>query len=153
MKTIAIVGTRDYSHVYIDPLFAWLGGWLQKRQREAVQQKPTPAMPPVMIVSGDGGNVDLAAKAVFLETYKLPFMAFPADWHGPLKKRSGPIRNSYIATMADAGIAIHDGYSRGTLDTINNLKQRGMPTLIAYPHQNMRKAASEIRDFLKDVLE
>lgn len=82
----------------------------------------------VEIVSGGGGNVDLAAKRYAASPnpdwdYDKPlkYKEFPADWdkHG---KAAGPIRNKQIAEYSDALLIIWDGESRGS----KNMKEEMM---------------------------
>lgn len=82
----------------------------------------------VKIISGGGGNIDMAAEQ-FALSMKFPFQEFPADWnqHG---KAAGPIRNRQMAEMADVGIVVWDGQSRGTLNMVTELVKRRRPIFV-----------------------
>jgi hypothetical protein len=53
----------------------------------------------------------------------------PANWnkHG---KAAGPIRNKEMAEYADAAIIVWDGYSKGALNMIQQIKKVGKPYFI-----------------------
>lgn len=86
----------------------------------------------VKIISGGGGNIDMAAEQFALKM-KFPFQEFPADWdkHG---KAAGPIRNRQMAAAADVGIVVWDGDSRGTLNMMTELVKRRR-TVFVWPAQ------------------
>lgn len=82
----------------------------------------------VKIISGGGGNIDMAAEQFALQM-RFPFQVFPADWekHG---KAAGPIRNRQMAEAADVGIVVWDGQSRGTLNMVTELVKRRRPVYV-----------------------
>lgn len=84
----------------------------------------------VILVHGDSGDVDAAARGLGTDLYNTEHEPHPADWdtHG---KAAGPIRNEEMAKAgADLCIAIWDGKSRGTLDMIKRATQHGIPVRI-----------------------
>lgn len=146
---IAIVGTRDMPKRLLYKLFVPLGVWLQTEQRMYSRLPP-----PVMVVTGGGGNVDLGIEWMARE-YKIPYCVFPADWHGPDKKGAGPIRNQWIADECHAAIALHNGSSTGTLDTINRAKFANKLTRILYPlnYAQTNTALADLKDSIEGILE
>lgn len=56
----------------------------------------------------------------------IPVKRFPADWatHG---RAAGPIRNSEMIEYADQVIAVWDGKSKGTGDTVRKARRAGLP--------------------------
>jgi predicted Rossmann fold nucleotide-binding protein DprA/Smf involved in DNA uptake len=79
-------------------------------------------------ISGGGGNIDNAAKDFAIKRHT-PFQEFPADWtaHG---KAAGPIRNRQMADVADAGVIVWDGESRGAFNMLTELLKRGKPVYV-----------------------
>lgn len=64
----------------------------------------------------------------------LPVEEFPANWelHG---RSAGYIRNSEMASNADALIAVWDGKSKGTLNMIEVARKKGLEVFIyEVPH-------------------
>ena len=87
--------------------------------------------PDDLVVSGDGGNVDVAAvKAA--EYYGRNRLVFPAQWtrHG---KPAGPIRNTLIVANIDRLVAFWDGKSSGTGDTVRKARKLGIPVEVISP--------------------
>lgn len=78
--------------------------------------------PITQIIEGNADGVDKGAgfyaieRAIKLET-------FPPDWS--LGKGAGYIRNKEMVDVCDKGIAIWDGISKGTKDTIIGLRKQG----------------------------
>lgn len=78
------------------------------------------------VIQGDCQGPDRDGAAFFRALPSPPVIkGVPADWqkHG---KAAGPIRNSQMAEMGDALIAIWDGRSRGTKDMIDKARRRGL---------------------------
>jgi len=85
-------------------------------------------LPISRVISGDSGNVDLAAEQ-WAKDRGLRFTAYPADWesHG---KAAGPIRNAHMAEAGDMLMAFWDGKSRGTRSMIREARDRGLPVSV-----------------------
>lgn len=104
---------------------------------------------PPIIVSGNGGNVDIQAKKL-AERYDLPTLIFPARWKRG--KDQGFIRNTYIAEHCDVGFALWDGSSNGTQDTVTKIRKLGKPAIVCsvydsdVPYKNFRQ---EVYDALQ----
>lgn len=71
-----------------------------------------------VIVSGGARGADAHAKEYALR-FGYHYVEVPANWGGVLKKQAGLARNSIIVDLADAVIAVWDGKSTGTKDTID----------------------------------
>lgn len=86
---------------------------------------------PTEIVSGGCKGPDLLGER-YAEENGLKIKRFLADWqaHG---KAAGPIRNSQMATYADALIALWDGQSAGTADMIRKAKKRNLKVFVLQP--------------------
>lgn len=76
------------------------------------------------IVSGGARGADAHAKTIALRD-GFHYVEVPAHWDGPLKKQAGMARNTIIVDIADAVIAVWDGSSKGTKDTIDKAKADG----------------------------
>ena len=78
-----------------------------------------------VVISGGAAGVDTWAEAAAL-FHGLETIVFPAQWdrHG---RAAGMMRNSDIVGVADRLVAFWDGVSRGTEDSINQARARGIP--------------------------
>jgi hypothetical protein len=76
------------------------------------------------VISGGAQGVD-SLGASWANTNKIPCSFFMADWkqHG---KAAGPIRNSLMASEAEALILVWDGQSRGSNDMLNKANAKGL---------------------------
>ena len=110
---IAIVGSRAFGDC--DTVFAKLVEVLKELNL---------SFEDILLVSGGAKGVDRCAEFIAREVLKVPFLVFPANWD-KFGRSAGPIRNSYIAEVADVVIAFPSGESKGTWDTINKAKLRG----------------------------
>jgi predicted Rossmann fold nucleotide-binding protein DprA/Smf involved in DNA uptake len=82
-----------------------------------------------IIVSGGARGADAHAKTIaFRDGFH--YIEVPAHWDGPLKKGAGFARNSAIVDLADRIIAVWDGKSKGTLDTMNKAKEAGKDPVV-----------------------
>lgn len=77
-----------------------------------------------VIVSGGAGGADTHAKIIALRD-GFHYVEVPAHWTGVHKKQAGMARNSIIVDVSDAVIAVWDGRSSGTNDTILKAKEAG----------------------------
>jgi len=75
-----------------------------------------------VIVSGGARGADTHAKT-YAERNGFHYVEAPAFWDRG--KQAGMERNSIIVDVADAVIAVWDGKSRGTNDTIQKAKEAG----------------------------
>ena len=82
------------------------------------------------IVSGGARGVDSFAERYAWE-HSIPTVIFKPDW-AKYGKRAGFIRNKDIVERADFVLAVWDGESRGTLDSINHARKLGKPVEIVY---------------------
>lgn len=83
---------------------------------------------PDVIIHGDGSNVDRIAPlwatkcGAEVETHPVP------DWAWEqVGRKAGPLRNQHMVNNAEAVVAIWDGSSPGTKDTIHKAEARGLP--------------------------
>ena len=72
------------------------------------------------VISGGAGGPDRAGE-IWAEDTKTPMEQFKPNWR--LGRGAGLARNGDMVATADALIAIYDGESKGTLDTIEKMKQ------------------------------
>lgn len=111
-QRIAIVGSRDFPNL--------------DQVREYVRSLPLDTV----IVSGGARGVDTVAEfeanRVGLQT-----LIFPADWS--LGRWAGYARNRDIVAAADELVAFWDGYSKGTLHSVELARKRGIPVRIYGP--------------------
>lgn len=78
----------------------------------------------IVIVSGTARGADRLGERYARERgYRVE--RFPADWYRD-GIAAGPIRNTQMATHADALVAFWDGKSRGTRDMIEKAKERNL---------------------------
>lgn len=82
----------------------------------------------ITIISGNAQGADILGE-LFAKENKLNLEIYPANWsmHG---KAAGYIRNTKMANISDCLIAFWDGKSKGTKNTINNMKRLNKPVLI-----------------------
>ena len=82
------------------------------------------------IISGGATGADALAERYAQETGK-PLTVFKPDWekHG---KAAGPIRNRAIIESADLVLALWDGQSKGTADSLKKAKALGKKTRIIW---------------------
>lgn len=106
MKTI-IAGTRNLNMDGVLPLL--LRGFNEWEITE--------------VVSGHGGNVDLAGEKWAMMN-DIPLKIFFANWD--IGRAAGPIRNKQMANYADALVCIWDGKSRGSFNMIEEANKRGL---------------------------
>lgn len=80
------------------------------------------------IIAGGAYGVDTTAIEI-AEDLEIPYTVMPADWdtHG---KSAGFRRNSAMAAVADALIAVWDGESKGTSHMILVAKARGLKVYV-----------------------
>lgn len=80
------------------------------------------------IISGGAAGADALGER-YATAEKIPLTVIIADWqkHG---KAAGPMRNTEIVERADQIIAIWDGQSTGTADTIRKAKAQGKEVMI-----------------------
>jgi hypothetical protein len=78
-----------------------------------------------MVVSGGAKGADAVAEQ-WAKKYNFPITVFEPDWekHG---KAAGFVRNAQIADYGDFCVALWDGKSKGTRNTIDLFLDRGKP--------------------------
>lgn len=82
------------------------------------------------IISGGAKGADTEAARWAVQN-KVKLVEYPADWatHG---RAAGPIRNEQIIKDCDFVLAIWDGLSRGTANSLSIAKRLKKPTMIIY---------------------
>jgi len=85
---------------------------------------------PKEIISGGATGADSMA-VEFAVKNGVKLTVFQPDWktHGRV---AGPIRNKLIIESADALLAFWDGKSKGTKNSIDLAKKKGIPTNVEY---------------------
>lgn len=83
---------------------------------------------PTVVVSGRAPGVDLLGERWATE-HGVPIDPYPAQWivNGRYDRQAGKRRNSVMVRNADALVAVWDGYSGGTADTIRKAKAAKLP--------------------------
>jgi hypothetical protein len=77
------------------------------------------------VVSGCATGADSLGEYYAFQN-NIPIKKFPADWDKH-NKSAGPIRNSKMASYADAAIVIWDGVSKGSKHMIYEMSMRKKP--------------------------
>jgi predicted Rossmann fold nucleotide-binding protein DprA/Smf involved in DNA uptake len=85
-----------------------------------------------VVVSGGAAGVDTWAEEAARDR-GLQTLVLHADWDG-LGREAGPIRNAEIIANADTVVAFWDGKSRGTLNTLVQAREAGLPITILDPN-------------------
>jgi hypothetical protein len=83
----------------------------------------------VRVIHGGARGADRLAERV-ARVYGYAVQAYPADWevHG---NAAGPIRNRLMLDRnPDRVLAFHKNQSRGTQDTIDEARRRGIPVTV-----------------------
>lgn len=80
------------------------------------------------IISGGATGADALGER-YAKAEKIPLTVITADWK-TYGKAAGPMRNTEIVERAERVIAIWDGKSTGTADTIRKAKAQGKEVLI-----------------------
>lgn len=86
----------------------------------------------ITVISGCALGVDTFGIR-WAEERGLPVMRYPADWDR-YGKSAGPRRNSQMAVVADALVALWDGESPGTRHMIQEADKRGLRVYVFSPH-------------------
>lgn len=83
---------------------------------------------PSVIISGHARGADKLGED-WAKLHDIPCEKYPADWD-KYGKRAGFMRNEYMASKADALIALWDGNSRGTKHMIETMQKLKLPIFI-----------------------
>lgn len=80
---------------------------------------------PSLVISGTAPGADRVGEK-WARDKGIPVQRMPADWdmHG---KRAGYLRNTAMAEVADGGLGLWDGVSRGTAHMTRELERLGKP--------------------------
>lgn len=113
MRTI-IAGSRAIGRLSAR---TWNYDYLKELVRRAVLES---GIEITAVISGGAGGPDRAGE-IWAEDTKTPMKQFKPNWR--LGRGAGLARNGDMVATADALIAIHDGESKGTLDTIEKMKR------------------------------
>lgn len=83
---------------------------------------------PSMIISGNARGADKLGED-WAKLHDIQCEKYPANWD-KYGKRAGLLRNEYMASKADALIALWDGNSRGTKHMIETMQKLKLPIFI-----------------------
>jgi hypothetical protein len=83
-----------------------------------------------LVISGGAKGADTLAEK-WAHEHKIEIMIFPADWKR-YGRAAGPIRNTKIINESTHLIAFAAISSKGTLDTINKAKAKGLKIRIVH---------------------
>jgi len=117
MTRIVIAGSRDYNDYE-----KMETSWNNYLKREELKPED------VIIITGGAKGADTQAKKLAKEQ-GIKHRQYLPNWH-EYGKKAGPIRNAEMIKNADRLIAFWDEKSRGTANTIQLAKRKGIPTLI-----------------------
>ncbi len=81
-----------------------------------------------VVISGAARGADRFGERYAKEN-NIEIEQYPADWN-QYGKSAGYIRNSQMANVADALIAIWDGTSKGTKNMINTAEKKGLKVFV-----------------------
>ena len=90
------------------------------RDAQLILDEPTITV----ILCGMARGVDLAGKR-WAEANSIPVEEYPANWK-KYGKAAGPIRNTFMASRADALLLMWDGESRGSAHMKQAAQERGL---------------------------
>lgn len=92
---------------------------------QAIRESP---WSPDTIIHGDASGVDELARKYAIHTHTEYEVHEIPDWAwATIGRKCGPLRNGYMVEQADAVVAIWDGESSGTKDTITQAEADGLP--------------------------
>lgn len=88
---------------------------------------------PSLVISGTAPGADRLGEK-WAKDRGTPVQRLPADWdtHG---KRAGFLRNTAMAEIADGGLGLWDGSSRGTAHMTREMERLGKPTHVVLVRQ------------------
>lgn len=89
---------------------------------------------PSLVISGTAPGADRIGEK-WANDRGTPVQRMPADWdeHG---KRAGFLRNTSMAEIADGGLALWDGVSRGTAHMTSELERLKKPVHVVRVYQS-----------------
>lgn len=96
------------------------------------------------VISGGAVGVDSLGAQWAIQNNKKVIRMLP-DWKS-YGKMAGLARNSLMVEEADAVIAIWDGKSRGTMDTITKTKKKAIPLYIKKHEEKAPEVAKRIEE-------
>jgi hypothetical protein len=114
IKKIAIIGSRTFNDY---PMLESIVMGVMKDKGV----KPSD----VTIVSGGARGADALGRE-FAQKHSAQYLEFPADWE-KFGKRAGFVRNADIVKNSDFVVALWDGQSRGTGNSLELAQQAGKP--------------------------
>lgn len=96
----------------------------------AMEDAALAGIKPTEVICGMARGADLLGKE-WADRRNIPVREFEPDWttHG---RAAGPIRNSEMAAVADALVAVWDGESKGTRDMIKKAQKKGLKVYVHY---------------------
>ena len=77
------------------------------------------------IISGGAKGADALGEA-YANAHNIPLEIYKPDWK-KYGRKAGPLRNEQMAKLADAGIGLWDGQSRGTRHMHSYMQKIGKP--------------------------
>ena len=112
MKTIAIVGGRDFD--FVEQFFDCVDDVVGSQHEY------------VTIISGGARGADSLAETYAIDN-ELQFEEYPAEWkvNGKYRREAGMVRNTKMAKAADIVIAFWNGRSAGTKQMIQESLKYG----------------------------
>ena len=124
-QTLMIVGSRSVS--------AALSKEIKQLVHQVIERTPRGT---TFLSGGCASGADYYCR-FWCGVYKLPYLEAVAHWADPRTnkrdKSAGLKRNSLLVEWADRCVAIWDGVSPGTRDSVNKAIDKGIPVVIKWP--------------------
>ncbi len=79
---------------------------------------------PTVVISGTAGGVDKAGE-IWAKARGIPVEQYPANWQR-YGKASGFVRNSQMVKVAEAGVFVWDGVSKGVMQCCKEATRKGL---------------------------
>lgn len=100
----------------------------QRLMGTVMQSAAAQGIVPTVVLSGTARGADRLGEA-WARMNDIPIERYPAAWE-TLGARAGYLRNSVMASKAEALVAIWDGKSKGTKHMIEIARARGLLTFV-----------------------
>ena len=120
---VGIVGSRSITEYEPVRLAIWQSPWFESKDMTP------PKKWGYTLVSGGADGVDSSA-AEFAEEVGVPIDVIEPDWDDWSDGHPALSRNTEIVKKSDAIVAVWDGQSNGTRDSIDKALDRGVPIYV-----------------------
>ena len=118
----------------VNPFFLVVSGSRQFSNKSIIHlhlQSALKKQPKLVLVSGGAAGADQIVRS-WAVANKVPFLSVPAHWQR-FGKAAGPIRNSFMLSIASGLLAFPLASSKGTVSIIRQARKLGLPTKVVQP--------------------